>query len=140
MILIGIAIHRWRHHRILVWLPQHHNRHFFRQDGNHALAQPIIFCGILLIPRLCSERIDLRMVPAAVVPALITGEEIIARFEEETTEHVKVSRPLAVTLGPQGLGMIPFMFLAEKETFKIKHSHILVSGPAKKDAGPETRI
>lgn len=68
---------------------------------------------------------------------LVTGEEIIARFEEETAEHIKVSRPLAVTLGPQGLGMMPFMFLADKETFKIKHNHILVSGPAKKDAGDQ---
>jgi len=68
---------------------------------------------------------------------LVTGEELIARFEEETPEHIKVTRPLAVTLGPQGLGMIPFMFLAEKETFKIKHSHILVSASAKKDAAQQ---
>jgi hypothetical protein len=68
---------------------------------------------------------------------LITGEEIIARFEEETNDYVKVTRPLAVTLGPQGLGMIPFMFLTEKDSFKIKQAHILVSGPAKKDAGDQ---
>lgn len=68
---------------------------------------------------------------------LITGEEIIARLEEETAEHVKVSKPLTVSLGPQGLGMIPFMFLSGAETIKLQMSHIVAMCPAKKDAADQ---
>lgn len=68
---------------------------------------------------------------------LITGEEIIARFEEETEQYVKVTKPLAVTLGPQGLGMIPFMFLGNKDTYKLKQDHILAMAPPKKDAADQ---
>jgi hypothetical protein len=68
---------------------------------------------------------------------LANGEEILARLEEETAQHIKISRPLAVTLGAQGLGMIPFMFLANKDTITIKQMHILVIAPAKKDAADQ---
>ncbi len=68
---------------------------------------------------------------------LTSGEEIIARLEEDTAEYVKVSKPLAVTLGPQGLGMIPFMFLMSKDEVKLKHQHILAMGPSKKDAADQ---
>ncbi len=68
---------------------------------------------------------------------LVNGEEIIARLEEETSEHVKISKPLSVTLGPQGLGMIPFMFLSSKDTVTLKQTHILAMGPSKKDAADQ---
>ena len=68
---------------------------------------------------------------------LANGEEIIARLEEETDQYVKVSKPLAVTLGPQGLGMIPFMFLAAKDTVTLKQSHVLAMSPSKKDAADQ---
>lgn len=68
---------------------------------------------------------------------LVNGEEIIARFEEETNEHVKISKPLSVTLGPQGLGMIPFMFLAAKDTLTLKQAHILAISASKKDAADQ---
>ena len=44
---------------------------------------------------------------------------------------------MAVTLGAQGLGMIPFMFLANKDTVTIKQMHVLVVAPAKKDAADQ---
>lgn len=68
---------------------------------------------------------------------LISGEEIIARLEEDTADSVKISKPLAVTLGPQGLGMIPFMFLVNKDEVTLKHQHILAMGPSKKDAADQ---
>lgn len=68
---------------------------------------------------------------------LISGEEIIARLEEETTEHVKVNRPLAVNLSSQGLGMIPFIFLGNKEIIKLKQSHIIAICPSKKEAADQ---
>lgn len=68
---------------------------------------------------------------------LISGEEIIARLEEETDSIVKVSKPLAVSLGPQGLGMIPFMFLGSKETLNLKQAHVLAMSPSKKEAADQ---
>lgn len=68
---------------------------------------------------------------------LISGEEIIARLEEETTDYIKVSRPLTVSLGPQGLGMIPFVFLAQNETVKLSMNHVMVLSPSKKDAADQ---
>ena len=68
---------------------------------------------------------------------LITGEEIIARLEEETSDTIKVSKPLTVSLGPQGLGMIPFMFLNGSSTVTLKQSHIIAMGVAKKDASDQ---
>ena len=68
---------------------------------------------------------------------LISGEEIIARLDSETADTVKVTKPLTVSLGPQGLGMIPFVFLGEKETVTLKQAHILVMMPSKKDAADQ---
>jgi len=68
---------------------------------------------------------------------LITGEEIIAKLEEETTDYIKVNRPLTVSLGPQGLGMIPFVFLAQNDSIKLNMNHVLVLAAAKKDAADQ---
>ncbi len=68
---------------------------------------------------------------------LVTGEEIIARLEEDTTDYIRVSKPLTVSLGPQGLGMIPFMFLANTDSIKIKHTHVMVLASAKKEASDQ---
>jgi hypothetical protein len=67
----------------------------------------------------------------------INGEEIIARLDEETADTVKVTKPLTVSLGPQGLGMIPFLFLGDKDTVTLKQSHILAMSPSKKDAADQ---
>jgi hypothetical protein len=68
---------------------------------------------------------------------LITGEEIIARMDRDDHHGITVSKPLTVTLGASGLGMIPFMFLAENDSFTLKREHILVMGTAKKDAADQ---
>lgn len=68
---------------------------------------------------------------------LVTGEEIIARLEEETTEYVKLSKPKTVSIGPQGLGMMPFMFLGGADSVKIKQNHILVMVISAKDASDQ---
>ena len=65
---------------------------------------------------------------------LINGDEIIARFEEETTDTVTLNKPLAITIRPQGLGMMPWMFLGDKDLFTLKKQHIFTMIPSKKDA------
>lgn len=68
---------------------------------------------------------------------LINGDEIIARFENENNDEITINRPLAITIGPQGLGMMPWMFLGEKENITLKKSHIFASSLSKKDAADQ---
>lgn len=68
---------------------------------------------------------------------LISGEELIAKLEEETSDYIKINRPLLVSLGPQGLGMIPFVFLANSDTLKLNMNHVMVLSTSKKDAADQ---
>ena len=68
---------------------------------------------------------------------LINGDEIIARLEEETTEEIKLTKPLAITIGPQGLGMMPWMFLGDNDTINLKRSHVFTIMVSKKDAAKQ---
>lgn len=65
---------------------------------------------------------------------LINGDEIIARYEEDNESTIKITKPLAITVGPQGLGMMPWIFLGEKDTVTLKKEHVFVMIPSKKDA------
>lgn len=68
---------------------------------------------------------------------LISGEELIARFDEETSEYVKVTKPLALVAGRQ-LGMIPWVFLADSDSVRIA-KHAIIVGPivSKKEAAQQ---
>jgi hypothetical protein len=68
---------------------------------------------------------------------LISGEEIIGRLDEDTAECIKLNRPKSVSIGAQGLGMMPFMFLGGSDNVTIKHSHIIVMVPAEKSAADQ---
>lgn len=68
---------------------------------------------------------------------LINGDEIIARYLRENSDQIVIAKPLAVTIGPQGLGMIPWVFLANKEEFTINKSHFFIMVPSKKDAADQ---
>lgn len=41
---------------------------------------------------------------------LSSGEEIIARLEEEKADNLQLHKPLMVAMTQQGLGLAPFMF------------------------------
>lgn len=68
---------------------------------------------------------------------LISGEEIIARLEEDGSQTVKITKPLLVAAGPQGLGMMPFVFLAADDTMSIKQDHIITMNAAKSEAASQ---
>jgi hypothetical protein len=58
---------------------------------------------------------------------LISGEEILAKLVEETDKEYKVSKPLVLSVGQQGLGMIPLMFTIDPEKdIKISKSSVMV--------------
>lgn len=68
---------------------------------------------------------------------LINGDEIIARLESDDQHGITVTRPLAITMSNQGLGMIPWVFLGEKDSYTLKREHIFVMVPSKKDAADQ---
>jgi len=68
---------------------------------------------------------------------LINGDELIARFESETPDEITIVKPLAITIGAQGLGMMPWMFLADKDNITLKKNHIFVIAASKKDASDQ---
>jgi hypothetical protein len=68
---------------------------------------------------------------------LVNGEEIIARYDTETTTDITINRPLALTLDGDRLGMIPWILLGEKETITINKNHFFVMMICKKDAAKQ---
>jgi hypothetical protein len=58
---------------------------------------------------------------------LNSGEEIVARFEEETATGYKISKPTVITMTQQGIGLMPFMFTVDSEKdIVINHGSIVV--------------
>ncbi len=41
---------------------------------------------------------------------LTSGEELVAKLIEETATNYKLSRPLVLSMGPKGIGMVPYLF------------------------------
>jgi len=68
---------------------------------------------------------------------IINGDEIIARYEDETADTVTINKPLALTMGAQGLGMIPWVFLGDADTVTLQKSHVFFVIPSKKDAADQ---
>lgn len=52
---------------------------------------------------------------SVVTMKLVNGEELIAKLVEETSLGYKISKPLSLSAGPKGLGMVPFMFTVDQE-------------------------
>jgi hypothetical protein len=68
---------------------------------------------------------------------IINGDEIIARYESEDSDTVTINRPLALTMGQGGLGMIPWVFLGDSETITLQKRHLFFVIPSKKDAADQ---
>lgn len=55
--------------------------------------------------------IDKGVSPGEVVSfKLSSGEEIITKLVEESDRGYKISKPMVLSMGPKGIGMVPFMF------------------------------
>jgi hypothetical protein len=46
---------------------------------------------------------------------LVSGDELICKLVEQKDKSYKVRKPLLLSLNPQGMGMIPFMFTVDQE-------------------------
>src|SRR6266545_2058045 len=74
--LVGVAIDRGRHHRVLAGLPERYLRYFTEMDGVELLAVFLVLGLIGFKTRFLRDRHQFRIVDRAVVPALIAGVEI----------------------------------------------------------------
>jgi hypothetical protein len=68
---------------------------------------------------------------------LINGDEIIARFESEDTDTITISRPLALTMSGQGLGMIPWVFLGKEDSITIRKKNTFFVVASKGEAAKQ---
>ena len=46
---------------------------------------------------------------------LTSGEEIVARLEEETATHYKLGKPMVIGMGPSGPGLMPYLFTVSQD-------------------------
>lgn len=66
---------------------------------------------------------------------LVSGEELIAKMENNDSTGVTLSRPLTLTFGQNGIGMTSWMVTADPEQkVVIKHDKITTIVPTFKDA------
>ncbi len=68
---------------------------------------------------------------------LINGDELITRFEAEDADTITISRPMAITMGVQGMGLIPWVFLGNAEKIVLKKKHTFFIVPSKKEASDQ---
>lgn len=60
---------------------------------------------------------------------LVSGEEVVARLEEETSEVIWISKPVSLGMGPNGPALTPFMITSDvTNNVKIRSQHILAIG------------
>ena len=60
---------------------------------------------------------------------LVTGEELVARFEEETDTDITVDKPMSLQIGPQGVGISQFMLTMDMDS-KVtisKHNCLVIA-------------
>lgn len=67
---------------------------------------------------------------------LSSGEEMIARLEEENDNHVIIKKPLMLIAGQQGgMGLAPFMFTVDQDAkVKLRSNTIICIVKTAKDA------
>jgi hypothetical protein len=57
---------------------------------------------------------------------LISGEEVVGRLSDTTESYFTLSKPMTFIMGPQGFGMVPYMFSAPQDAkIKIKESSVV---------------
>lgn len=57
---------------------------------------------------------------------LITGEEVVGRINDAVEGFVVLTKPMTFIMGPQGLGMVPYMFSAPLDVkIKIKETAVV---------------
>lgn len=69
---------------------------------------------------------------------LISGEELIARLNEETEETYKLDRPMMLSYSPQGVGITAWMVTAEPDAIiEIPKRAVNATSPTMKQASDQ---
>lgn len=59
---------------------------------------------------------------------LISGEEVIARFESEDDSHFYVSKPVTLAGNAQGMGFVPWIMSSLPDRIRLNKSTIITYG------------
>lgn len=58
---------------------------------------------------------------------LTSGEELVAKLVEDGPVFLKLSRPLVLSMSPQGIGMVPYLFTVNPDKdIKLNKSTVTV--------------
>ena len=67
---------------------------------------------------------------------LSSGEEMIARFEDENEEVVTIAKPYILIAAQNGMALAPYMFTVAPDTkIKLKINNVICIVKSAKDAG-----
>ncbi len=59
---------------------------------------------------------------------LTSGEEIVAKLEEETDSYYKLSKPMVIGMGQKGPGLMPYLFTVNPNTdIRLQKSTVTVA-------------
>lgn len=65
---------------------------------------------------------------------LSSGEELIARYEEENAHGYKISKPMVLSMTPKGPGLMPYLFTVSPDTaIVINYTSVMVVADTDKD-------
>ena len=56
---------------------------------------------------------------------LTSGEELVARLQEKTATGYRVVNPMVLTMGPKGIGLMPYLITANMEEDLEISSHVV---------------
>jgi hypothetical protein len=60
---------------------------------------------------------------------LLTGEEVLGRFVNETDSEIHIKKPSTLAMGQQGMGIVPWMMTAQPETTKLNKHTVIAHAP-----------
>lgn len=59
---------------------------------------------------------------------LTSGEEIVARMDKETDTHYRLTKPMVIAMGPNGPGLLPYLFTVDPDrTIGLNKSTVTVA-------------
>ena len=68
---------------------------------------------------------------------ILNGDELIARIISSEVDRYVFEQPMALSITPQGVGVVPWIFLGDNSSVAIDKSHIFSVVPAKLDAAEQ---
>ena len=64
---------------------------------------------------------------------LLTGEEILGRFESITDTEFNIRKPCTLAMGQQGMGIVPWMITSQPEVTKLNKATVIAYSPTDKE-------